>query len=57
MILGANYAEYAELDKLNPHNPRNSRLKSFSEQPLIQPKFVSSRLLDNSAVDAFVQHF
>ena len=27
----------------NPHNPR--------------PKFVSSRLLDNSAVDAFVQHF
>ena len=35
-------ADYAELDKLNPHNP---------------PKFVSSRLLDNSAVDAFVQHF
>lgn len=36
-------ANYAELDKLNPHNP--------------SPKFVSSRLLDNSAVDAFVQHF
>lgn len=43
MILGANYAEYAELDKLNPHNPRLS--------------LFSSRLLDNSAVDAFVQHF
>ena len=30
-------ADYADLVYLTPRIPRNSRLKSFSEQPLIQP--------------------